>query len=203
MSASHTGPALSAPSGAGLLLDRWKRVVHEAGGLGAMFQSFVTGAGAPVGVVLHAGKAAIQRAMGTDPAAETRALRDLERMGVTVENAGALGWTNGRTYLIAEAGPEGIRAQAVSRARFREFQSRQVEQGLALTVVNVSEDSIQVQRSVGGLLQQGPGGEPSVETVRMGADGPQVERMWHERGSQVAAPRGILPAPDVSGIPGR
>lgn len=148
-------------------------------------------AGGAIGVVLHAGREKLRQlsTASHEATAEEALVKRLLEMHVSLVDQDALAWTDGKAFMIVRGGPNGIVSEAVNKATFEAFQTQRALDGSALTVIYVRDDGFKVQRSVGGLLQQGPNGEPSVQTVRTGhATGPWIDRKWHDRGCEVASP---------------
>jgi len=170
-------------------------------------------AGGAIGVVLHAGREKLRQlsSVPQDATAEEALIKRLLEMNVTVVDQDALAWTDGKAFMIVRGGPNGIVSEAVNKATFEAFQTQRALDGSALTVIYVRDDGFKVQRSVGGLLQQGPDGEPSVQTVRTDHPaGPWIDRKWHDRGCEVAPPLmgatlavDAIPSPGMAHNPGK
>lgn len=131
---------------------------------------------------------------GKAEALERGALDRLARIGVEVPDRAALSMTDGKVYLVREAGSAAM--TAVSRKDYDLFVARHAESGVPLLTCRTSLDGktgaerMVVRRTVAGILQMGDGGEPSLQALET-RDGETAVTFsaWHDAGRQVARPR--------------
>ena len=177
--------------------DAFGKAVRERSHLGAFARGALAMAVSVGGAALAASKAVLPTRGREAAAAEAVAL--LDRMGIDVRDASAVAWTDGRMHLVrSPADPPG-RVSLVSKAAFDAFVAdcRDRSVPIATVTMDPGRRSAFVSRSVGGLLNQGPAGEPSAEYLVVGpADALALDRAWHIGGQRRDGPAAV-PGPEM------